>query len=104
MRLISCKGWLQTRQSSGNRREKRARGAVRTTEGIEAAIAVRLLLLEKTHLREFLLYPKWRTDEKCGSSVHELPEGVSCGPLYKPLTYFAGIGSTILSGGRVMGS
>jgi hypothetical protein len=40
----------QTRQSSGNRREKRAREVDRTAEDPRFAIAVRLLL-EKTHLR-----------------------------------------------------
>ena len=57
MRVISRRGWAQMRQSSGKKREKRAREAVRTTEGPTLATAARLLL-EKTHPRLSLHYSR----------------------------------------------
>ena len=57
IRLISIRGSPQTRQSSGKRREKRAREADLTAGKPNVAIAARLLL-EKTHLHQSYIVPE----------------------------------------------
>src|SRR5581483_5063945 len=55
MREMSSNGDPQIRQSPGKKTEKRARESDRTTEGPKIATVARLLL-EKTHLRQVILY------------------------------------------------